>query len=297
MARLFYFDKGTHDWTDAASLTFIRPRTDLLTTPRNQRDLYFRIPSAAIGGGKLHIAVFGTLAEANAFDYFSGGTGDPSDFLGDSDWRDANGVLAFLVDVTWPAAPQTLSPANVAANAPDLSGLKIEITGDGSAPATDHNMVVGWMAAPEVLVQQKLRQTLEAYMGAGQALADFSSVRLEMVPAGVLIRSKAPNIVGILTVTEAETAAATFLAVKVNFSIVVGAARKGDEEVAEDVMTYAGSIRSILETESTLDGVALETVIETTDGPSKAENDAKELYAIATINGFARFPTLTREVV
>ena len=295
--RLFYEEKGVHEWTDTDSLEVIKLRVDTLTYPRNVRDLWIRIPVGGAGFGAFWAAAFKTRSEAEAHDYTSGANGDAGDFLGDSDWRDNNGVIAWVNGASWPSDATSMIFTNNAAVAPDLTGLVLEVSGDGSAPTSDQDGVWGYMAAPEVLVSEKIQWALEQYMGSGQALEDFSAARLEIVPGGIEVRSRAPNIVGVITEAEDEEAAAGEYALKVNFQIIVGTARKDLETVATDVLAHAGNVRSILiDQEKTLDGVALETVISSTEGPSSAIGDGKELYTIATLHGFARFPRMTTDV-
>lgn len=298
MARLWYEEKGTHEWTDTTSLTVDRLRTAGLTYPKNIRDLWIRIPHIAAGFGLFHAAVFKTLDEANAADFTGGDNDDPGDRLGDQDWLDENNVVAYVTGLAWPSTATTATFDNNANVAPDLSGMGLEIDGDGTAPITDMDGVWGLTATPEVLVGQKIKQVLGEYMGAGQSLEDFTAAKIKITPAGVEIDGiweKAPNIVGVVTDAEDEAAAAGEFAVVVNFSIGVGVLHTDVETCQENALTHAGNIRSILQANRTLDDVALDTVVSSIDGPNVNGQAGSDLYTMCIVRGLARFPRLTAE--
>jgi hypothetical protein len=258
-------------------------RFDLLSVATNKRDVFIRALQRPADANHVetNFYVVKTLSEALAID----------DVVLDADFT-TTGLIAYKEDVVMGGAPATISMTNHAANAPDMTGMKLEINGSGDS--SDWDGLWGYSAGLSQLVLDEIENILGDYMGSGQSLEPFIAARVVKGPEDLVVMGMAPQIIAAVSDEPETFRQAGDFAADVNFSIIVGdrgMKNKGETNYL-NVMGYGGAIRSILGDENiTLNGVTVETVISSVEGPVLIEGEG-EPYVAAKVNGVCHFPVL-----
>lgn len=260
-----------------------RVRFDLMSVATNKRDVFIRALQRPADPNHVETNFYAvkTLSEALAI---TGVVADAS--------FDSSGVVAYKEDVVMGGSPQTVTMTNNSGVAPDMTGMKIEV--DGSGDSSNWDGLWGYSAALSQMVLDEIESILGNYMGSGQALEGLIAARVVKGPEDLVVLGMAPAIIASIAEEPETFRQAGFFAADVNFTLIVGnrgLVNKGEDNYL-DVMAYATGIRSIIGDENiTLNGVTVETVVSSVEGPVLIEGES-EPYVAAKVNGVCHFPVL-----
>jgi hypothetical protein len=281
--RFLYTDNST--WTAPATTVFdlMTVRLDTMTTAANKRDVWIRCMAHA---AETYLPIFyacSTQAEANAITVK----------LANDAARIAAGVLAYAESGDLVSAPTSFVLTDVAGTNPDMTGMRVEVTGNGSLATMD--AVYGYVASPASLVMSKITTLLKARMSVGQILYGFTSAEVTTCHEQMQILSTKNQITAV-HVEEHEMPAATMSdGIQVRWSVIVGKMRSNEETGYSDLIAIGGAVRSLLgDEERDLDGLITTNKVTGLEGPTPMSGD-DGTYMAVRVTGETTFPVLRRD--